>query len=370
MAERLAGWRNRIVAQPRFQRWAARLPLTRGIARRDGERLFDLVAGFVHSQVLLACVELDLLEALRAGPLPPEQVALRTGLPPEAAETLVRAATALGLLRMERSGRVALGRLGAALLGVDGLADMIRHHRLFYGDLSDPVALLRGEAETELARFWPYVFGAAPGTVPPETAQAYSRLMASSQVLVSEETLRAVDLSGTRRLLDVGGGTGAFAVAVAARWPRLQACVFDLPPVAEAARARFASDSAGARLEARAGNFREESLPEGFDTISLIRVLYDHADATVAALLSRVAAALPEGGRIVISEPMSGGARPQRAGDVYFAFYTMAMRTGRVRAPERIAALLEAAGFEAIRVHPAARPFVTQAITARRGRVR
>ena len=53
---------------PRFQRWAAAFPLTRRLARRDGERLFDLMAGFVYSQTLLACVELGLLQRLsRAG---------------------------------------------------------------------------------------------------------------------------------------------------------------------------------------------------------------------------------------------------------------------------------------------------------------
>lgn len=374
LVERLAGWRNRLVASPSFQSLAARLPLSRALARRDGERLFDLVAGFVHSQVLLACVELDLFEALRDRPLTTAEIALRTGLAPERAEALTRAAAALGLLRIERSGRVALGRLGAALLGVEGLSDMIRHHRLFYGDMHDPVALLRGQAETELARFWPYVFGAAPGSVPPETAMAYSRLMASSQALVSEETLRAVDFSATRRLLDVGGGTGAFALAVARRWPSLEATVLDLPAVAEAARARLADPSLpsglSARLFVREGSFRADPLPEGHDTVSLIRVLYDHEDATVAALLSSVARSLPPGGRIVISEPMAGDDAPERAGDVYFAFYTMAMRTGRVRRPARIAEMLCEAGFEGVKVHPAARPFVTRAITARRGSVR
>jgi len=60
---------------------------------------------------------------------------------------------------------------------------------------------------------------------------------------------------------------------------------------------------------------------------------------------------------------MSGGARPERAGDVYFAFYTMAMGTGRARSPERITALCELAGFDREAVPPVRRPYVTRVLT-------
>ncbi|MEN0075545.1 MAG: methyltransferase, partial [Paracraurococcus sp.] len=68
--DRLRDLREGLVADPRFRRWAARFPLTRPVARRRTRALFDLCAGFVYSQVLLACVRLRLCELLRAeGPL-------------------------------------------------------------------------------------------------------------------------------------------------------------------------------------------------------------------------------------------------------------------------------------------------------------
>ncbi|MDO8884439.1 methyltransferase, partial [Pseudotabrizicola sp.] len=74
----------------------------------------------------------------------------------------------------------------------------------------------------------------------------------------------------------------------------------------------------------------------------------------------------PPGGRVIISEPMSGGARPDPATDVYFAVYTLAMQTGRTRSAADIADLLAAAGFTAVRSLPGPRPYVTSAITAER----
>lgn len=62
-------WRNRLIARPGFQRWAADFLLTRPIAQRRAQSLFDITAGFVYSQILLACVELELFERLADGPL-------------------------------------------------------------------------------------------------------------------------------------------------------------------------------------------------------------------------------------------------------------------------------------------------------------
>jgi demethylspheroidene O-methyltransferase len=358
----LNGWRNRLVASPGFQAWASRFPLTRGTARREGEAMFDLVAGFVHSQLLMALVELGVLDALRDGPQSVKALAHRHGLPADRMKILTQAGAALGLLYL-RGDRVFLTRRGAALLGVPGLQAMIRHHRVLYRDLENPVAFLRGETRSELADFWPYVFG--PGAeIDPEDADRYSDLMADSQALVAEETLRAVSFRDTRSLTDVGGGTGVFLAAVARTNPSLKGTLFDLPGVAGQAAARFEREGLSDRLSAMSGSFRTDPLPEGADTISLVRVLYDHADTTVESLLAAVFSALPPGGRVVVSEPMSGGARPDRATDTYFAIYTLAMGTGRTRSAARICELLLAAGFSETRQRRTNRPFVTSVVTA------
>ena len=360
-------WRgrlNRLVASPAFQRWAARVPGVRRVARREGERLFDLVAGFVHSQVLLAVVELDLLRLCRDAPMRTSALAVRAGVPVERMEALMRAAAALGLFDPVGGGWQT-SRLGAAALGVPGLAPMIRHHPVLYRDLADPVALLRGEVETELAGFWPYVFGAGAAE-DPGRASDYSALMADTQGMVAEEVLAAVSLKGVRRLIDVGGGTGAFLVEAGRRWPALSMVLFDLPAVVPGAEARLTRAGLRDRVEIVAGSFRDDPLPEGADAISLVRVLYDHADDTVAALLAKVFAALPPGGRVIVAEPMSGGERPERAGDAYFAFYCMAMRTGRVRSAAEIGALLAQAGFVGVTPAQTHRPFVASAVTALR----
>ncbi len=305
---------------------------------------------------MLACVELDLLSWIGARPVTVAEIAARADLPLDNARRLAQAAAALDLLHREGEG-YRLGDLGAAVAGVPGLGDMIRHHAMFYRDLADPVALLRGETQPELARFWPYVTGDAEVAAP--VAEVYSRLMASSQTLVAEETLRAVRLKNVGHLMDIGGGTGAFLRTALAATPGMEATLFDLPDVV--ARAEPAD-----RLRIVPGSFRTDALPSGADAISLVRVLYDHDDDAVRDLLGKVRVALPPGGRLVISEPMSGGSRPARAGDAYFGLYTLAMTTGRPRSPDEHAAFLRAAGFVDVEVPRMSRPFITQVVTARR----
>lgn len=351
MLSRLAGSRA-------FQAWAARIPGLSWIVRREGQALFDLMQGFVRSQVLAALVELGVLDELAKGPRTPAAMAGPRGLTAERMAALLQAGAGIGLLRRRRDGGFALTHRGAAFLAVPGLPAMVRHHAVLYRDLTDPVAFLRGETAPELVRFWPYVFGAAAAE-DPATAAIYSQLMSDSQALVAEDTLDLVDLHGVRHLMDVGGGTGTFLRAVAARHRDLRLTLFDLPAV-------VAQASVGGRLAVVPGSFRDDPLPQGADAISLVRVLYDHSDATVAALLSKVHAALPPDGLLVLSEPMGGGARPDPATDVYFAVYCMAMQTGRLRSPAEIAAHLARAGFRRISAARTRRAFVTAVMTARR----
>jgi len=138
--ERLFAWRDRLIASDAFRRRAAAFPLTRPLARKAARDLFDLCAGFVYSQILLACVRLDVFRLLADGPLALATLAQRTGLDDDAAERLARAGVALGLLAWRGEQRVGLGQLGAAMVGNEALKAMVEHHALLYADLEDPVA--------------------------------------------------------------------------------------------------------------------------------------------------------------------------------------------------------------------------------------
>ena len=349
-ADRVLDWRDRLVARPTFQRWAAAFPLTRPIARRRARALFDLCAGFVYSQTLAACLRLDLFAMLRGRPQDAATIALRTGLSLDAADRLLSAAVALRLLERRGGGRYGLGPLGAPLVGNAGLAALVEHHALFYDDLRDPVGLLRAGQGAAIASYFPYATESAPQQMPRERVSPYSALMTATVAALAEELLDAYPLGAHRCVMDVGGGEGTFAEIALRRHGQLRMMLFDLPPVVELARARLAGAGLADRVAMHGGSFRTDDLPRGADVITLVRVLLDHDDATVAALLRRVRSALPAGGVLLVAEPMAGERRAEMPGDVYFAMYLLAMGGGRARRPSQLRALLHEAGFTKSRV--------------------
>jgi len=362
--DRLAAWHDRLVASADFRRWAGRFPLTRGMARRRARSLFDLAAGFVYSQVLLACVRLDLFAILAEGPQEERALAHRLGMPADAANQLLEAAESLGLTK-RRGGRWALGQLGAVMVGNAAIASMVEHHAMLYADLADPVAMLRGErGGGQLAAYWPYATVGKPEALGDAEVASYTALMAASQPMISSEVIDSYDFSKHRCLLDVGGGDGSFLTAVGQAHPTLNLKLFDLPAVARRAETRFAAAGLAGRAEAIGGDFHGGSLPEGADIISFVRVLHDHDEPEVARMLGLARAALPPGGTLLVAEPMAATRGAEAMGSAYFGFYLRAMGTGRPRRADELLRLVEAAGFHGPRLLPTATPLLTRVIVA------
>ncbi|MQX37957.1 methyltransferase domain-containing protein [Roseospira navarrensis] len=351
--------------RPWFPRRFGRLPVVRILARRTARDLFDLCAGFVYSQVVLAAVRLRLCDILAEGPLATAPLAARLGLNEEATRRLLDATDALGLTMPRPRGRHGLDELGLALVGSPQVAALIEHHALLYQDLADPVALLRGEAgETGMARFWAYARSESPSGVPDGRVADYSALMAATQTLIADDILTAHPPGRVRRWLDVGGGEGVFAAAVARRAPGARVTVFDLPAVAERARTRMAAEGLADRVGAVGGSFLTDPLPEGADVISLVRVLHDHDDAAVRTILAAARRALAPGGRLLIAEPMAGTRGAEPIGGAYFGFYLMAMGSGRARTPETLRQLLAEAGFSRITMADNHQPLLVRVCVA------
>ena len=230
------------------------------------------------------------------------------------------------------------------------------------------MALLRGQATSaELANYWPYAQAESLGLsaeVPAQRVAEYSALMSASQPLVADEILDAYPLARHTCMLDIGGGEGTFLAAAAARAPRLQLLLFDLPAVAERAHANFAVRGLAGRARAVGGDFLLDALPRGADIATLVRVVHDHDDREVLALLKAVRAALPDNGVLLLAEPMAETPGAEAMGDAYFGFYLLAMGRGRPRSAAALTGLLNQAGFERARLLPNRMPLQTRVLLA------
>jgi demethylspheroidene O-methyltransferase len=301
---------------------------------------------------------LRLFDLLKSGPLSVEEIANRLNLSGDASGRLLTAAVGLRLVVRRSGGRYGLGGLGAAMLTSPGLAIMVEHHALLYRDLDDPVHLLRDESRvpgrdgsgkaTNLASYWPYAEGDTGASR--DAVSDYTGLMAATQPAIAQEILDAYDFKQHRRLMDVGGGNGAFLLCAARRFPHLELVLFDVPAVAELAAAKFKEAGIADRATVADGDFLKD-LSQDADVISLIRVLLDHDDETALGILKSARGALPQGGVLLVAEPMAETRGAEKVA-AYFSLYLMAMGRGRPRTEQQLLALLREAGFH--RIYPRA----------------
>jgi demethylspheroidene O-methyltransferase len=340
--------RNRLLSNPEFLAFAQRNPLMRPVARAKSRELFDLLAGFSYSQVLYACVSLKILEHVGQTAIGMSDLAQKINLPENKVDLLLRAAVALDILGFDR-GQVVLGPHGAALLGQPWIMRFVEHHCHFYRDLADPVALLNGaHAKEGLRNFWSY-------NDPNSDKATYSALMAASQQAVSQQILAAYDFSQHKNILDIGGGSGAFLTAVGNTYPQLQLNLFDLPGVIALCTQT--------QITKHGGDFRVDALPQNMDIIALVRVIHDHDDDSVLALLRNVRRSCAASTTLLIAEPFAGRADLARITDAYFNLYFAAMGQGRTRTPQNVAELAGQAGFGHLKIWRTNMPLIAGVIT-------
>jgi SAM-dependent methyltransferase len=124
--------------------------------------------------------------------------------------------------------------------------------------------------------------------------------------------LEMLDLSGCRRMLDVGGNSGEFARQSVAAFPALVATVFDLPVVCELGRRHLAGSQEAVRVGFQPGDLRRDALPGGQDVVSFKSVLHDWPDREARAFLAKAFEALAPDGLLVIFErgEIEAGDRP------------------------------------------------------------
>jgi hypothetical protein len=155
---------ERLYASPRLYSFSLTNPFTRWVTRRRTQKLFDLMAGFVHTQVMLGCIRLNLFKMLHQAPADLKQIAQRVNMPEPVLQRLLLSAVSLGLLEYRSQSRFGLGPLGVPLATHDGIAAMIEHNHLLYADMQDPLGFLNNAWQGSMAAYWPYAHDAQAAT--------------------------------------------------------------------------------------------------------------------------------------------------------------------------------------------------------------
>lgn len=141
---------------------------------------------------------------------------------------------------------------------------------------------------------------------------------------VAPHLARVVDLSQARLLLDVGGGTGLYSIALLQRFPQLRAIIFDRPEVLKIATEFATAQGVADRLSCQPGDMFADPLPIGADAILLSNILHDWDEPQCAELVNRCAAALSPRGQLLIHDVFLND---DLAGPLPIALYSAALFT-------------------------------------------
>jgi hypothetical protein len=257
------------------------------------EPIFQLATGFMAAKHLFIANEIGLFTALADGPAPLDRLAALTGIARPRVRILADALVTVGLI--ERQGdHYQNGPVAAAFLSGKGPADL-RPFLRFWNHISYPLwTKLEDTVRTGQ--------GQQGMTLPAAQERIYLEGVEALMAGPAAALATAYDFRRHRRVLDLGGGIGAWLGALLRHYPTLEGTLFDLPDAAALARQRFAGDPNGPRAQVVAGDFFTDPLPSGHDAVLIANVLHIYSPAHNLELLRRTRAQVPDGARLLLAD--------------------------------------------------------------------
>jgi hypothetical protein len=314
----------------------------------DVRQISRIAYGFFASKALFAALNLGVFGHLAAGARQLANLADVTGVSENGLATLMATLASVGLV--ERSADNTWNNApAAARYLVPGepayFGDYYRFQidRQIYPNMLALQAGLAGDARGLAANSWGGLLA------DPVEAEAFSRAQHAGSLGPALLLAKKIDLSGTTTLLDVAGGTGAFAITLCQRYPGLRATILDFPSVATVA-ARYIGDAALTdRIALIAGDALETDWPAGQDAVLMSYLLSAVGGADIPVLIDRARRALAAGGRLIIHDFMLDEDRSGPFSAAGFFLQYLTLRTDPVSfTAGEVESWLTTAGFEGI----------------------
>ena len=315
-------------------------------------RIREMLTGFWMSKALFTGVELGIFDELTKGPASAEVLAYRLRLHPGALERLMNALVAMGLLEREASRYRNAPEAETSL--VKGLptyvGGQVEHlsqlHWRLWQHLPDAI---RENSPRVKQVFGPGFDILETAYAEPQRLRSFVQGMHNLTVAAAEEIVEAFNLSGYTCLMDVGGGSGALAIAAARRYAHLRGIIFELPAVCAVAQDYIEQHGLTDRVRTHAGDFFETaSMPQDADVIALGWVLHDWPAGRCRTILRHCFEALNPGGTMLVCEKLLDESRTGPLQATLMDLHALVSTGGQERPASIYEGMLEAAGFERI----------------------
>ncbi|RJP23504.1 MAG: methyltransferase domain-containing protein [Candidatus Abyssobacteria bacterium SURF_5] len=304
------------------------------------ERIQNIVYGFKHSAILWAGIELSLFTKVSEGACTIQDIASACGLSPLNAERMVVACTALGLLEKKQGKYVNAADVEEYL--VEGKPRYFGAWSLMgRADFSDWLNLCERLTSPQP----PSVLGIYE-KMGPEQHEMLTRAMFNVGLGAGHKLAKQFDFSNHKLVLDLGGGSGAYCVALCRRFPQLRAIVFDFPDVCRVTDELIADSGLSDRIKTNPGDFTRDRFLEGVDAIMLNGNLTQYGPDEVRVIARRAYQALPPGGVMhIIAENLNDDKTGPLIAATWSIHEALLGSKGRAHSDAEVTGYLEEAGF-------------------------
>jgi predicted O-methyltransferase YrrM len=311
----------------------------------DPTPIFEHFRGHYATELLTAAVcHFDLFGRLARSPRTLRELASDLSLLDRPATVLTTSLRAMGLLRESEPGRLTITELAREHLLPGGRFDIGGYIGLAAQNpgVLAMVEALKSNRPAQVPSGTMYTFreGVESAMDEADSARHFTLALAGRAINVAPHLARAVDLSEAATLLDVGGGSGVYAIALLERFPKLRAIVFDRGEVLKVAQEFAAAHGVGDRLEFRAGDMFADPFPPA-DVALFSNILHDWDIPECRTLVAKAAASC---GTILVHDVFLNDALD---GPLPHALYSAALFTlteGRLYSAAEASAWLRAAG--------------------------
>ncbi|MHB8694346.1 MAG: methyltransferase [Solirubrobacteraceae bacterium] len=333
----------------------------------DPTSLYRLRDGvYAPDLLIVAIADLDLFTRLVAdGGLDARQLREAFELDARAADVMVTYLVALGLLERADDERILVAPLAADHLVAGSRFDL----RAYFGSLKERPACR--ELLAVLRTGEPAAWASAPAAADWESrlgdlefAKRITSAMDARGAFLGPALAAVLDDLFARRVLDIGGSSGAYSCALVDRFPGLSATVFERPPVDRAAQTLLADRGYGDRVHVVSGDMFSDPLPAGHDLHLFSHVLHDWGEEQVRQLLTASFAALEPGGWLVEHDTHVNANKTGPLPVAEYSVLLMHSTPGKCWSEGELAAFLQETGFVDIDRRPTAAD--RTAIVARR----
>ncbi|UCD56669.1 MAG: hypothetical protein JSV16_12680 [Candidatus Hydrogenedentota bacterium] len=301
--------------------------------------IFGKARAFWEARILMTAAELDIFSLLLDTPKTAAQVSEKLSSDPRGTDALLNALVATKLLVKERGAfRVRPGlETSLSSSASETVLPLVQHMAQLWeswGRLTE-IVIKGKEADSFESR-----------ERDEEGIKAFIGAMHTIGRGMAESVVSRLDLSGHSNLIDVGGGSGVYTIAILRSAPRMRATIFDLPPVIELARQKLTEENMIERVTLAAGNFYKDALPAGHDLALLSAIIHQNSPEQNVKLYRNVFGSLLPGGTIVIRDYVMSDDHTEPPDGAFFAINMLVnTKGGGTYSFEEIKETLGAAGF-------------------------